>query len=80
MNEYLNVCSVNFIHSALVFFFFVSSGMDSNSQTSQELLIPNDVRPSNSKVRFFFSPPHPLSLRCLYSPVGTTKLNKKKII
>lgn len=35
-------------------FFFVSSGMDSNSQTSQELLIPNDVRPSNSKVWFFF--------------------------
>lgn len=32
---------------------FVSSGMDSNSQTSQELLIPNDVRTSNSRPRGF---------------------------
>ena len=30
--------------------YFLSSGMDSNSQTSQELLIPNDVRRSNSKL------------------------------
>lgn len=32
---------------------FVSSGMDSNSQTSQELLIPNDVRTSNTRPRGF---------------------------
>lgn len=40
----MSAVSILFILRLYFFFFFVSSGMDSNSQTSQELLIPNDVR------------------------------------
>lgn len=74
----MSAVSILFILRLYFLFFFVSSGMDSNSQTSQELLIPNDVRPSNSKVKIFFPPSPPFLVLFVFSRWNNKTKQKKK--